>query len=101
MAKKYAEITAMIKYRVRYIAEMDDDEESATPYSDFVVCDQIEEFSQLYLGETIIDSRIITKDEVIAQFDADFTENESTIFLDWDDEHKLQNVLTVAERDKL
>ena len=89
--KKYAVITAISSYRMRYVVEMDEKDSDEKPYRDLVTCEEVEEFSQLHLGETIIDSTVMSEKNVIALFDKDCIENDSKVFLSWDDNTKLRN----------
>jgi hypothetical protein len=38
---------------------------------DCVTCDEVVEFSQKHVGETIIDSEILTEEQMLEKFDAD------------------------------
>jgi hypothetical protein len=38
---------------------------------DCVTCNEVEEFSQKHIGETIIDSEILTEEQMLEKFDAD------------------------------
>jgi hypothetical protein len=38
---------------------------------DCVTCNEVEEFSQKHIGETIIDSEILTEEQMLEKFDSD------------------------------
>jgi hypothetical protein len=54
---------------------------------DCVTCGEVEEFSQKHIGETIIDSEIITEEEMLNKFDSD-----NDYLKDWSKEKKIQHV---------
>jgi len=99
MEKKYAVITTISMFRHRYVIEMDDDSVSPDPYKDYVTCEDVEEFSQVSQPEVILDSAIMSEEEVLALFDRDHVEAKSEIFLEWPDETKLQTVLRPDQRE--
>ena len=97
MSKKYAVVTTIETFRHRYVVEMEDGETDPYPCADFVVCDEVEEFSQHWLGKQIVDISSMSKEDVVAQFDKDHIENDSEIFLGWTDEQKLKNVFIITK----
>jgi hypothetical protein len=56
---------------------------------DTVTCDEATEFSQQHLGETIVSSRVVTKDEALAMCDQD-----NDYISSWDDNHKMDVFFT-------
>jgi hypothetical protein len=54
---------------------------------DCVTCDEVVEFSQKHVGETIIDSEILTEEQMLEKFDAD-----NDYLKDWTREKKIQYV---------
>jgi hypothetical protein len=54
---------------------------------DCVTCNEVEEFSQKHIGETIIDSEILTEEQMLKKFDAD-----NDYLKDWTREKKIQHV---------
>lgn len=99
MPKQYVVVTTVSMFRHRYVMEMDEGEIDATPYQDYVICEDVEEFSQASLPpETIVDTVVMNEKEVLAQFDKDHIETNSQVFLKWPDESKLRNVLRPDQR---
>jgi hypothetical protein len=54
---------------------------------DCVTCDEVVEFSQKHVGETIIDSEILTEEQMLEKFDAD-----NDYLKDWTREKKVEYV---------
>jgi hypothetical protein len=54
---------------------------------DCVTCNEVVEFSQKHVGETIIDSEILTEEQMLEKFDAD-----NDYLKDWTREKKIQYV---------
>lgn len=78
MSKKYAVVTAISQFRMRYVIPMDDlqAENPDMPVElawadDTVACEEAEEFSQTHVGETIIDTVEMNEEDVLALFDKD------------------------------
>ena len=75
------------QYRMRYVVEV--------PFGklawadDTVVMDEAKEFSQLSLGETLISSRVVSRDQVLKLCDEDNNYCQS-----WTDEEKLESFVT-------
>lgn len=68
MAKKKTELVmveAVQTFRQRYVIEVPVGKEDWA--LDTVTCEQAKEFSQLYLGETIISHRVIDEKEALVQ----------------------------------
>jgi len=81
------------QYRIRYVVEVPVGKREWA--DDIVVMDESKEFSQLSLGETIISSRVVSRDEVLILCDED---NEH--YSAWTDERKLEMFVT-SENDNL
>jgi hypothetical protein len=54
---------------------------------DCVTCGEVEEFSQKHIGETIIDSEIVTEEQMLNKFDSD-----NDYLRGWTREKKIQHV---------
>ena len=106
---KYVMVDTVSQYRMRYVVEVPDDVErplwicsKGTPCegtypctpeiyaSDTVVCEEAKEFSQEYIGETIVSTREVSLEEAIAQYRKD----EPTLGEAWDDELIIKNAIT-------
>jgi len=70
---EYVVLTAIQQYRTRYVIPVSDVEDCdpQTFISDSVTCHEVKEFSQLDLGEQIIDTQLIDEQELLDLFDAD------------------------------
>lgn len=97
---KYVMVDAVSQFRMRYVIEVPDDVENPSDPSlhpitpeeyamDSVTCENAKEFTQKHIGETIIDAREVTLEEVIAQF-----RKEEPILGQWDDELIKKNTIT-------
>lgn len=89
---KYYVVTAISQYRMRYVVPVEElmDEDgnvSKTWAMDSVVMEEVEEFSQEYIGETVID--VIEEDEeaILARFD-----DENSYLSGWTQEHKVKYI---------
>lgn len=80
-------------FRMRYMVEVPKDK--AEYALDTVTMQEAKEFSQEYLGETIVSHRVVSKDEalVICDTDNDYTKS-------WETEHKIKNFFTTMEDQK-
>jgi hypothetical protein len=93
---KFVLVETQIQYRMRYMIEVPDDHNdkeypcTAEQWAmDTVTCEEMKEFSQLYLGETIFSTREIAKEDIIPMCDADNDYCKS-----WDAEHKFKTFVT-------
>jgi len=96
---KYVLVDTISQYRMRYIIEVPDNHADVTEEQfgctaiqwaeDSVTLEEMKEFSQHWLGETILSSREIAKEEIIPMCD---TENEYC--KSWDDEQKMKAFVT-------
>jgi hypothetical protein len=94
---KYVIVTAISSYRMRYCIPVDELQELNVEVpvegremewaEDCVTCNEVEEFSQKHIGETIIDSEILTEEQMLKKFDAD-----NDYLKDWTREKKIQHV---------
>jgi hypothetical protein len=105
MMSKYVMVDCISQFRMRYCVEVPDDvgEElhfkdgtrsfPITPEeyaSDTVICEDAKEFTQHYLGETIVDTREVTLEEALAQFRKD----EPMFGESWNDEQIMKSAIT-------
>lgn len=102
MEKKYVLVTAMAQYRMRYAIPMDELQKlnPAAPVDpkwalDSVTCNDVKEFSQLWLGETIVDHEVLSEQQILEKFDSDndylagwSTEKKLSYIHDWQETHK-------------
>ena len=94
---KYVIVTAISSYRMRYCIPVDELQELNVEVpvegremewaEDCVTCNEVEEFSQKHIGETIIDSEIVDEEQMLNKFDAD-----NDYLKDWTREKKIQHV---------
>lgn len=77
-------------FRIRYLVEVP---KGQSDYAlDSVVCQEVEEFTQVHLDETIVSHRVVTREEALAVHDKD-----DPHCAHWSDEGKLKNVFKVKE----
>lgn len=91
---KYAIVTVISTFRNRYAISVDELQALNTEVpiegmelewaEDCVTCEDVEEFSQKHLGETIIDSALIDETQLLELFD-----KENDYLKDWSKEQKL------------
>jgi len=70
---KYVLVETVSQMRMRYVVEIPDNI-SCSPEdyaSDTVSCDEAKEFSQKYLGETIVSTRNVSSEEILKMCDQD------------------------------
>lgn len=93
---KYVIVTAISQFRQRYAIPVDElkklnlevqptDEDLHEWARDCVTMEQIKEFSQHHLGESIIDSVLVDEDQMLEQFDRD-----NDYLKGWDRDYKLE-----------
>lgn len=99
---KYVLVETLSQYRMRYVIEVPADHNSreypcsATTWAEDTVCmEEGKEFSQKHLGETIVSSREVSRDEVIALCDQD-----NDYLKSWTDEKKIETFVTTIEKTK-
>ena len=94
---KYVIVTAISSYRMRYCIPVDELQELNVEVpvegreiewaEDCVTCNEVEEFSQKHIGETILDSEIVDEEQMLNKFDAD-----NDYLKDWTREKKIEYV---------
>ena len=87
---KYVLVEAISSFRERYCVAVPADlpDQKAKEWAmDSVTCEELEEFSQLHIGEQISSTRILSEDEVIKQFDED-----NDYLVSWNRDMKLRNI---------
>ena len=69
----YVVLTAVLQFRTRYVIPTSDikDCDPETFIKDSVTCNEAEEFSQLCLNENIVDTQLMSEEEVLKLFDRD------------------------------
>lgn len=91
---KYVMVTVISQFRTRYAIPMTD-LQALNPDSpvdpkwalDEVTCQEVEEFSQHFLGETIIDHEVIDETRLLAMFDS-----EMDYLSNWPRDQKLAHI---------
>ena len=73
-------------FRIRYVIDTDNTEWA----EDTVVMEEAKEFSQLHLGEQIVSTRTISKEEYLRLFDED-----NEYLSEWEDEQKFKLVTEI------
>lgn len=91
-------VETVSQFRQRYVVEVpvgiDDFGNDKTLWAlDTVTCDQAKEFSQHWLGETIVSHRVVSEQEALQIFDQD-----NAYLNDWTKEEKLESVTTWEEQ---
>jgi hypothetical protein len=93
---KFVLVECISQFRQRYVIEVPDNHnDGEVPCSaiqwaeDTVTMEEMKEFSQLWLGETIVSSREIAKEDIvpISDVDNDYTKG-------WTDEQKINAFVT-------
>lgn len=97
---KYVLVETVLQYRMRYVIEVPDDHNdreypcTAEQWAaDTVTSEEMVEFSQLYLGETITSTREIAKEEIIPLCD-----NDNDYLKSWTEEQKMNLVTPIGYR---
>lgn len=93
---KFVMVTAISQFRMRYVVEVPESfSGSPADYAkDTVVCDEAVEFSQEYLGETIIDSHEVDLELAVSQYRID-----NPAFSAWSDQKIIETGVTDADED--
>lgn len=93
---KFVLVEALGQYRMRYVIEVPDDHDqkefpcTAEQWAeDTVTMEEMQEFSQRWLGETILSSREISKEDIVPLCDKDNDYCKS-----WTDEQKFKAFVT-------
>lgn len=98
MPKEYVIVTTISHFRMRYCIPADelrkenldasDDQFDAIEWAnDCVTMNEVGEFSQMHISEDIIDTRIVSEDEMLAQFDKD-----NSYLTSWNKQQKIDHV---------
>jgi hypothetical protein len=95
---KYVLVETVLQYRMRYVIEVPDDHNdreypcTAEQWAaDTVTSEEMVEFSQLFLGETITSTREISKKEIIPLCDED-----NDYLKSWTKEQKMNLVTPIG-----
>ena len=93
---KFVLVETISQYRMRYVIEVPDDHmEREYPCTagqwaeDTVTCEDMREFSQHWVGESILSSREISRDETLALCDID-----NDYCSSWSDDQKIHTFVT-------
>ena len=93
---KYVLVDTLAQYRMRYLIEVPDNHDDTefpcsaiTWAEDTVTMEEMKEFSQKWLGETITSSREVSKEEIISLCDKD-----NEYCSSWQPEKKLEVFVT-------
>ena len=94
MKDRYVVVTAVSTFRERYVVPVDE-LQALNPDMpvdpkwalDLVTCEEVEEFSQLHIGEQIVDMAEKTEDEVLELFDKD-----NDYLKEWDKDQKIKHI---------
>jgi hypothetical protein len=92
MSSKYVMVDTVSMFRMRYVIEVPE-ECDCTPEEyamDTVTCEEAREFTQDYMGETIVSTREVTLEEALAQYRKD----EPTLGAAWNDDTIVKNTIT-------
>ena len=94
MSNKYAIVTAVSSYRMRYAIPMEDLQNlnknakvELEWAADPVTCEEVEEFSQEWLGEQIIDVQELDEEQILELFDRD-----NDYLKNWSRDQKLNHI---------
>ena len=92
---KYVLVDTISTFRIRYAVAVPDslsDNEAITWAKDTVTMEEVEEFSQYHIGESISDATILDKESLLSQFDKD-----NDYFTEWPEDKKLQYVKVMVD----
>jgi len=92
---KYVLVDTISTFRIRYAVAVPDslsDNEAISWAKDSVTCEEVEEFSQYHIGESISDATILDKESLLSQFDKD-----NDYFINWPEDKKLQYVKVMVD----
>lgn len=91
MTKRYASFTAVSIFKHRYVVEMGENDKLEN-LADLVTCEELEEFSQNHIDELIVDSDILSEEEMLKLF-----RKENSYLASWTNEYVLDWVKRLAE----
>jgi hypothetical protein len=81
-------VTIITSYRIRYAVPVEDNDLKTVEHLKALVADdQVDEFSQLWLGDQIIDARVVDEQQMLEMFDA-----ENEYLKGWSTEQKIDFV---------
>lgn len=90
--EKYVVVTCISTHRMRYVVPMSELQKLNEDYMvdpkwalDCVTCEEVKEFSQMHIGEQIIDSVTMNQDEILDLFDRD-----NDYLSSWSKDYKLE-----------
>ena len=88
---KFVLVETIAQYRMRYVIEVQEGTESSCEElaKSVVEAESAQEFSQLYLGETFLSTKIIEKSAVLELCDKD-----NTYAKDWKEPKKIETFVT-------
>lgn len=102
---KYVMVTVISTFRNRYAISVDQLQAMNTDVSieglelqwaeDCVICEELEDFSQLHLGETIIDSVLLDETQLLELLSFD---KDNDYLSDWSKEQKLAWITKLREK---
>lgn len=106
MSETYVVVTCVSQFRQRYVipaSELQsfspdvklDYPTMVTFANDSVVCEDVKEFSQKWLGETIVDSFVVDEERVLNLFDRD-----NDYLKEWPKEKKLEWIKNWESKDR-
>lgn len=87
---KWVMVECISQYRMRYMVEAPDDHPEWA--LDTVTCEDAKEFSQLWLGETIVSHRVVSEEEALKICDED-----NDYLKSWTAEQKKNSMFTSME----
>jgi hypothetical protein len=94
MTKRYATFTTVSVFKHRYVVEMKEGD-TLENLADLVTCEELEEFSQKHVDELIVDSYIVSEEEMLKLFRQD-----NAYLNSWSDEYVLSWVKRLEEKFK-
>ena len=92
---KWVTVDTVLTYRMRYMVEAPADHPEYA--LDTVVMEEAREFSQKFIGEQIIDHRVLTKEEAIALCDVDNDYVNGKYGKPWTTEQKIKTFFTTMD----
>lgn len=90
--KQWVLVECIAQYRMRYMVEVPEGEKEWA--LDTVTMEDAKEFSQKYLGESIVSHRVVTEEEALALCDADNDYTNGKYGTPWTKEQKLNAFFT-------
>ena len=91
MSEEYVVVTTISSHRMRYAIPMSELQKMNEDYQvdpkwalDCVTMEEAEEFSQVHLGEQVVDSVVMNEKEILDLFDSD-----NDYLKEWDNDYKL------------